>query len=71
MSKIDEIEARVRPTICSTYGRHGMTTEGRILEADFHELMQAARDGEFLSEGIARLQRGLERLKADKNWRPA
>jgi hypothetical protein len=76
VSTIDEIEARVRPTICPTHkmGSGGPVTsiEGRILEADFWVLLGAARDGELdrgtmrvLQEEIARLER-----RVKKGWRP-
>lgn len=40
---VDEIEARVRPTICTTLSSRGETIEGRVSEDDFETLLRLAR----------------------------
>lgn len=40
---INEIDNRVRPTICQTYSWRGETSEGRISEDDFDYLLGCAR----------------------------
>lgn len=50
---LELIEARVRATICPTFGDGKETIEGRILQADFDLLMLLARKGaEPLDEHI-------------------
>lgn len=44
MNKIDEIDKRVRTTICNTWSNGKMAVEGRITVTDFDALLQAARD---------------------------
>jgi hypothetical protein len=44
MNEIDEIELRVRRTICNTWSHGAITVEGRISLADFEALLKAARD---------------------------
>lgn len=39
---LDQIEARVRPTVCDTYSSRGMTREGRISEDDLDTLKDIA-----------------------------
>lgn len=37
--RLQEIEGRVRQTICDTWGSNGHTIEGRILQDDFDALL--------------------------------
>lgn len=41
---VAEIEARVRPTICPTFGSKGESIEGRISQVDFDSIVRLYRD---------------------------
>ena len=41
---VSEIEARVRPTICPTFGAKGESIEGRISVVDFDTIVRLFRD---------------------------
>lgn len=43
---VSEIEARVRPTICPTFGSKGESIEGRISQADFDAIVRLFRDAD-------------------------
>lgn len=62
-SFLDEIEARVRPTICQTFSGRGATVEGRISEDDFDFLLTTARTA---IETLRRIDRFVEVLKPHK-----
>lgn len=75
--KVAEIEARVRPSICDTYGSKGATVEGRILKEDFDYLltsrlawrstskMYSSLANLTANEENAALQKALEEMTAE------
>jgi hypothetical protein len=76
---VDEVEARVRPTICNTFGTHKgeffETVEGRISITDFVTLLRlyrAASAASRLPSVAAKLADAIDsiRIQGNGRWNP-